>query len=147
MMRTVTLPEWVGKDAPTFTLPDLDGDKVDLSTMHGKAVLLDFWATWCVTCMEEIPVIANLADEYRGRDLEIWGISNEKSDHVKEWMSRRQQKLKTVIDRSGQTSKQYRVQGISSLVVIDRKGKIVSYYLGNQSAPSLRAAIDLALEK
>jgi len=141
------LPEWVGKDAPMFTLPDLDGHRIDLATMRGKVVLLDFWATWCGPCIAEIPVIAKLAEDYRGRDLEIWGISDEKSDHVSEWMERQQQKLQTVIDRSGQASNQYHVQGIPSLVVIDREGKIVSYYLGNQSEQALRAAIDLALEK
>jgi peroxiredoxin len=141
------LPEWVGKDALNFTLTDLDGHKIDLSTMRGKVVLLDFWATWCAPCIEEIPVIEKLADDYKERDLEIWGISCEKSDHVKEWMLRQKQKLQTVIDRWGQTSKQYRVPGIPSIVVIDREGKIVSYYLGNQSEQSLRAAIDLALAK
>jgi thiol-disulfide isomerase/thioredoxin len=114
--------------------------------MRGEVVLLDFWATWCVPCIEAIPIIEKLADDYKGRDLEIWGISGEKSDHVKEWMLRQPRRLQTVIDRWGQTSKRYRVQGIPSLVVIDRDGKIVSYYLGNQSEQSLHDAIDLALE-
>jgi thiol-disulfide isomerase/thioredoxin len=115
--------------------------------MRGKVVLLDFWATWCAPCIAEIPVIEKLADDYKERDLEIWGISGEKSDHVKEWILPQKQKLQTVIDRRGQTSKQYHVQGIPSIIVIDREGKIVSYYLGNQSEQSLRAAIDLALAK
>jgi len=115
--------------------------------MRGKVVLLDFWATWCAPCMAEIPVIEKLADDYKERDLEIWGISGKKSDHVKEWILPQKQTLQTVIDRWGQTSKQYHVQGIPSIIVIDREGKIVSNYLGNQSEQSLRAAIDLALAK
>jgi thioredoxin-like negative regulator of GroEL len=62
-------------------------------------------------------------------------------------MLSKERKLQTVIDRSDIVSKQYRVQGIPSIVVIDRDGKIVSYYLGNQPEQSLRAAIDLALAK
>jgi thioredoxin-like negative regulator of GroEL len=79
--------------------------------------------------------------------LEVWGISVEKSDHVTEWMLSRERKLQTLIDRSENASKQYRVQGIPAIVVIDREGNIVSYYLGNQSEQSLRAALDLALAK
>jgi len=140
------IPEWIGKEAPNFNLPDLDGHKVDLLTMRGKVVLLDFWATWCVPCIEEMPIIERIENDYKDRDLEIWGISREKADHVKEWMLRKERKLHTVIDRWGNASKQYRVEGIPSIVVIDRAGKIVSYYLGNQPEQSLRAAIDLALE-
>jgi peroxiredoxin len=141
------ITEWIGKEAPTFNLPDLDGHHVDLSTMRGKVVLLDFWATWCAPCIEEMPIIEKIENDYKERDLEVWGISVEKSDHVTEWMLGRERKLQTLIDRSENASKQYRVQGIPSIVVIDREGKIVSYYLGNQSEQSLRAALDLALAK
>jgi thiol-disulfide isomerase/thioredoxin len=69
---------------PTFNLPDLDGHHVDLSTMCGKVVLLDFWTTWCAPCIEEMPIIEKIENDYRERDLEVWGISLEKSDHVTE---------------------------------------------------------------
>jgi thiol-disulfide isomerase/thioredoxin len=62
---------WIGKEAPTFNLPDLDRHHVNLSAMRGKAVLLDFWATWCVPGIEEMPIIEKIENEYRTRGLEI----------------------------------------------------------------------------
>ena len=62
-------------------------------------------------------------------------------------MLRKERKLPTVIDGCGNASKEYHVEGILSIVVIDRDGRIVSYYLGNQSEQSLRAVIDLALKQ
>jgi peroxiredoxin len=92
-------------------------------------------------------IVEKIQEAYARRDLEIWGISHENSGNVKQWMLREQHQLRTVIDRRGKTFDQYQVEGIPSVVVIDREGKIVSYYLGNQSEQSLRGAIDLALEK
>ena len=65
------VPEWIGRDAPIFNLPDLDGHKVNLSTMRGKVVLLDFWATWCAPCREEMAIIEKIENEYKDGDLEI----------------------------------------------------------------------------
>ena len=61
--------------APDFALPELTGQKLTLSGYRGKVVLLDFWATWCEPCQEEIPHFVELQDEYRDQGLQIIGIS------------------------------------------------------------------------
>ena len=61
--------------APDFTLPQLDGQTLRLSSYRGKIVLLDFWATWCVPCREEIPHFIELQDKYRADGLQIIGVS------------------------------------------------------------------------
>ena len=86
-----------------------------------------------------------IGDAYRARGVEVWGISDETSSAVKQWMSHHRQKLQTVIDSGSKTSEQYHVEGIPALVVIGRDGKILSFYTGNQSEQSLRSAIDMAL--
>ena len=61
--------------APEFSLSDLHGGKVDLSSYRGKVVLLDFWATWCDPCREEIPRFIELQNEFEGQGLQIVGIA------------------------------------------------------------------------
>jgi peroxiredoxin len=138
-------PEWVGRDAPDFSLLDLDGRQVKLSAMRGKVVVLDFWATWCGPCREELPILEKIRDEYKAKAVEFWGISDEEPSKVKYWMARNKTNLSTVIDPETKTSDQYKVDGIPALIVIGRDGKILSYYTGPQTEQSLRSAIDLAL--
>lgn len=61
--------------APDFSLPELDGQKLALSDYRGHVVLLDFWATWCEPCREEIPRFVELQDKYRDRGFQIIGVS------------------------------------------------------------------------
>src|SRR5271165_5398247 len=69
-----------GKPAPTFTLVDLDGKKVSLADYKGKAVLLNFWATWCGPCKLEIPWIVKLRDQYKAQGFEVLGIESDNYD-------------------------------------------------------------------
>jgi peroxiredoxin len=64
-----------GAVAPDFTLPDLSGNPLTLSSYRGKVVLLDFWATWCDPCRDEIPRFVELQEKYRDRGLQIVGVS------------------------------------------------------------------------
>jgi len=69
-----------GKPAPKFTLTDLDGKKVSLADYKGKAVLLNFWATWCGPCKIEIPWIEKLRDQYKSQGFEVLGIESDNYD-------------------------------------------------------------------
>ena len=72
--------EWVGRLAPNFALPQLDGRVVKLSALRGKVVLLNFWATWCAPCRLEMPWLADLSRHYRGRGLEVIGVAMDDDD-------------------------------------------------------------------
>jgi thiol-disulfide isomerase/thioredoxin len=140
--------EWVGRTAPDFVLFDLDGHQVNSSSMHGMVVVLDFWATWCGPCRKELPIIEKVAEDYQSQGVQFWGISlDEEPSIAKKWMADNHTKLRTMIDPETKTADQYQVQGIPAVVVIERSGKVVSYYDGNQSAESLRSAITLALRE
>ena len=69
-----------GKIAPAFTLKDTSGNKVSLASYRGKAVVVDFWATWCAPCKIEIPWLEKLHEQYAAQGLEILGVSEDDLD-------------------------------------------------------------------
>ncbi len=70
----------MGKPAPAFTLTDLNGQKVSLASYKGKAVLINFWATWCGPCKLETPWIVELRNKYVGQGFEVLGVDSEADD-------------------------------------------------------------------
>src|SRR5690242_16222960 len=69
-----------GKEAPDFVLKDLDGKKVKLSDYRGKAVLLNFWATWCPPCKVEMPWFVDLQKQYGNDGLVVLGVAMDDSE-------------------------------------------------------------------
>ena len=117
-------PEWVGKEAPDFSVTDISGKKLSLSDYSGKDVIVVFWATWCPPCKMEIPHLKELRDEFSTDQLEILAISNEPVATVKPFAE--QEKLNyTVATTSGQLPAPFgKVQGIPTSFYIDKQGMI-----------------------
>ena len=74
------LPSLLGKPAPAFTLEDLSGKKVSLSSYKGKALVINFWATWCAPCKLETPWLVELRNQYAAQGFEVLGISADDID-------------------------------------------------------------------
>jgi len=72
-----------GRQAPELTLPDLEGNILTLSSLKGKVVLIDFWASWCVPCRKNNPHLVQLYNKYHDQGLEIFGVSID--DHPANW--------------------------------------------------------------
>ena len=77
----------MGSAAPALVVPELDGQAFDLSALHGKVVVVNFWATWCPPCREEMPVLDAFYRRYHGQGLEMIGLStdrpHDRSDVIK----------------------------------------------------------------
>jgi peroxiredoxin len=132
--------EWIGRSAPDFTLLDLSGASVSLSSMHGKVVLLDFWATSCGPCVREMPMIEAVGQSHKN-DMALWGVSFDQPDKDKKWLTQHQQTLPTLSDTDFAVSDLYKVQGIPALVLIGRNGKVQNYWTGPVAQSDLEAAI------
>ena len=74
------LPALLGKPAPAFTLEDLSGKKVSLASYKGKALVINFWATWCAPCKLETPWLVELRDKYAAQGFEVLGVSADDID-------------------------------------------------------------------
>jgi peroxiredoxin len=117
--------------APDFSLKDLRGGAVSLTSMRGKVVLLNFWATWCPPCVSEMPSLNKLYQELRPRGFEVVAVSLDKSaDGVREYISKKGFKFLILIDESNTVSKRYKVFSTPTTFLIDRKGNIVERFYG-----------------
>jgi len=130
-----------GKPAPDFTLVDLAGQKTRLSDLRGKVVLVNFWATWCPPCREEIPSMANLNRIMAGKPFRMLAISIDQGGKtaVEAYFSKSGKILPALLDTDGAISKLYGTTGVPETFVIDRKGVIIKKVIGalNWSDPEV----------
>lgn len=131
----------IGKPSPPFAATDIKGEAVELAHFADKVVILDFWATNCPPCLEELPQLKALHEEFHPHGLEIVGVSlDERVSDVEEFKTRRQLPWRMVMNEqpAGRLQTDFRVVTIPSLFVIDQKGNVVNVdlYGGN-----LRAAV------
>ena len=128
--------------APNFSLPELNGQSLQLSDYRGKVVLLDFWATWCTPCREEIPHLVELQNKYRDQGLQIIGISMDDSpEPVREFYKRFQMDYPVVIGNA-ETGELYGgVLGLPIAFVIGRDGRISAKHIGATDASVLEQDI------
>ena len=116
-----------------FSFKDITGKKVSLSDFKGKVILLDFWATWCVPCKQEIPGFIELQKKYGGRGLQIVGISVDDSLNLaKEYATQMKMNYPILLAEGKEDIlKAYDpIPSIPVSIIIDRGGRIVSRHLG-----------------
>ncbi len=121
-----------GHTAPDFVLKDLNGNTVKLSDYRGKAVVLNFWATWCPPCKTEIPWFEDLADKYRGQGLEVIGVALDDSSEKEIANFAKDMKMNyPVLLGKEETSDAFGgVEMLPTTFYIDRNGTITDHVLG-----------------
>ncbi len=138
----------VGSSAPDFALNTVDGKQVKLSDLRGKAVLLNFWATWCGPCKVEIPWFMELEKQYGPQGLVVVGVAMD--DDAKDSVPKFAQEMKmdyTVLLGTNQVADQYGgVEGLPTTFYIGRDGKIVRKVAGLASHSEIEDDIKAALQ-
>lgn len=123
--------EGTGREtAPDFTLIDLNGNILTLSEQKGKVVFLDFWATWCPPCKQEIPHLIRLYDKYKEEGLLIWGVGLDKEDRLRDFTREYKINYPILVDSDQITSRPYEITGIPATFILDRKGRIAFTHTG-----------------
>ena len=123
----------VGYLAPDFTLPSLDGQTVRLSEFRGKkAILLNFWATWCSPCRLEMPTMEKAYQEYKSRGLEILAVSLDTASKsvVKNFMQELKLNFPALLDPDMAVLRLYRQFSIPATFLVDKQGIVRHRELG-----------------
>ena len=131
---------WRGTAAPPLKVTTIGGETIELASLRGRRVLVDFWATWCGPCVQAIPDLNRLAKEWPD-DLVIIGITGEDREHVKGFMTRKPIDYQVVsdLDHESLPSPFRDVQGLPTMFFIDRDGIIRSVIVGYHDYDALEA--------
>src|SRR5918999_2868441 len=122
------------KAAPDFTLPTVDGKQVSLQDYRGKVVFLNFWATWCIPCREEMPALERLHQTYRqSQDFAVISIDyKESAEQVKAFFQKHALTFPALLDQSGSVSRDYLVSGMPTTYLIGRDGMLLARGVGGR---------------
>ena len=137
----------VGEAAPGFSLPDLGDSEVALADFQGKAVVVNFWTTWCPECTDEMPALEAIHRAYGDR-VAVLGVNmREPRAVVAPFVERLGVSYPVLLDRSERVAKQYRVTGVPETWIIAPDGTAALHRLGPMSYDQLAAALDEILAK
>ncbi|GMR04402.1 MAG: hypothetical protein BMS9Abin23_0299 [Thermodesulfobacteriota bacterium] len=126
------MPVVPGTEAIDFTLPDLDGKEHSLSDMRGKVVFLNFWATWCDPCKEEMPSMQALSEDLKDKPFVIVAVSIDKDSpaKVREFVEEYKLTFMVLHDRKGRIKERYKTTGVPETFIIDQNGIVAEKVLG-----------------
>ncbi len=133
----------VRKSAPDFALAGLNGKQVSLADLRGQLVLLHFWATWCVPCRHEMPLLHDLERQLAGTALRIICINVNRGDKqtVQSFMDEVSPNFRTLLDAQGNVRNRYEVRALPTSYLIAPDGRFIGRMIGERdwnSAASVR---------
>ena len=119
--------------APDISLKDIDGKDFTLSSLKGKVVFLNFWATWCFPCTVEMPAMEQLHRKFRGRGLVVAAVNHyEKPSSVKSFVETAGYTFTVPVDPAGRASIAYRIRLLPVTYLIDKTGMLVGRVRGTR---------------
>jgi peroxiredoxin len=114
-----------GAPAPAFQLNSNSGKPLALADFKGQIVLLNFWASWCGPCRQEMPILEQLNRQYHGKGVALLGVNVEPdSAAAVQWLKATPVTFPILFDTDSKVSKLYEVAGMPNTVIIDRKGLV-----------------------
>jgi thiol-disulfide isomerase/thioredoxin len=136
-------PPEQGKPPADITFTDAAGKQTKLSELKGKVVLLDFWASWCAPCKQELPHLVRLDKEYRDKGLVIIGIACQcQPQEVMPLVKSNNIEYQIYMDDDNRTAAAWEVPAFPSLVLIDKDGTVAAAMVGGRSYEALKSMVD-----
>ncbi|HJL20283.1 MAG TPA: TlpA disulfide reductase family protein [Sandaracinaceae bacterium LLY-WYZ-13_1] len=123
-----------GERAPEIGLQDMDGQRVTMSSLRGNVVLVDFMASWCEPCAEEMPVLERLYQRYRGQGFRVVAVSQDRqASNLRSFLNEHRVSFPVVLDASHQVAGRYEPPRMPSSYIIDRNGVVRHVHAGFRS--------------
>ncbi|AOT70285.1 hypothetical protein Gferi_12180 [Geosporobacter ferrireducens] len=142
---------FVGDKAFDFTLLDREGNEISLSSLQGKVVFVNFWATWCPPCVQEMPYIQAIYDQYQKKDVVILAVNvlaTEKSKDaatVNQFLEENGYTFPVLYDVDGSVTVKYRVSAFPATYIIDKDGYIADFVSGAMNKDTMEKKIEKVL--
>jgi len=154
-IREEVKAKMINEASPDFLLPGLKGGNISLSSLKGKVVLLDFWATWCGPCVAAFPAMQQLVNANKSNSnvaiyfVDTWQKETDKYANAEQFFVDKPYKLDVYMDTEDKAVKDFKVSGIPTKVIIDKKGRIRFISIGfngdeQKAVEELQAMIDIA---
>jgi peroxiredoxin len=142
------LADPIGQPAPQFTLGARGGHDVSLAQYKGDVVMLNFWASWCGPCRQEMPLLESIYQKYNKLGFVLLGVNVEPdSNAANDWLKATPVSFPILYDKQSKVSSLYDVEGMPSTVIIDRAGRVRMLHRGykpgdeNEYLDSIRALV------
>jgi thiol-disulfide isomerase/thioredoxin len=121
----------IGQAAPGLRLPLVGGGEMDLESFRGRPVVLNFWATWCEPCRAEMPALERAQQQYRAEGLAVIGVDMQEGDaEIQAFLEQVGVTFPSLVDRTGEVTRQWRATGLPTTFMIDRQGIIRDVRVG-----------------
>lgn len=134
--------------APAVTFKNINGEQIKLQSLHGKVVLVNFWATSCSTCVQEMPQMVETYNKYKDRGFELVAVamSYDPANYVLNYSQTRQLPFKVALDVDGEAARLFGdVKLTPTTFLIDKNGNIIKRYVGIPEFPVLHQLLESAL--
>ena len=135
-----------GKPAPGFSLTSLDGQPISLAEQRGKPVVVNFWATWCVPCSQEHPLLLEAAQRYQDRGVVFLGVLyGDTADKAVPFLKKHGSAYPNLLDPGQVTAIDYGVGGVPETFFIDKSGMIARKVVGPVSPDEMISTLESLL--
>ena len=115
--------------APDFTLTTLDGGQINLASLKGRVVVVNFWASWCGPCRQEAPVLERVWQQYKDKDVVIVGVAyTDTEKNAKAYLQQFGNTYPNGLDLGTKISEMYNIQGVPETFIIDKNGNVSRFF-------------------
>jgi len=137
-----------GKPAPAFSLSALDGTRTSSADLKGTVYVLDFWATWCGPCVESLPGLDKVYQDFKGSGVKIFAVNEqEEKQAVQKFVEEKKLTLTVLLDSDGKVGQAYGASAIPQTVIVGKDAKVRRVFVGSGHEEQIRGALQSVLQE